>query len=129
MSRIRSKGMLPEMIVRRLIHAMGYRYRLHQKNLPGNPDLVFSRRRKIIFVHGCFWHQHPGCTDGHFPASNRGYWIPKLERNIRRDQVAVEKLKELGWVVLIVWECETQDRDILSLRLSEFLSATAPTRK
>ena len=128
MSRIRSKGMKPEMIVRRLVHAMGYRYRLHQNALPGTPDLVFPSRRKVIFVHGCFWHQHAGCSDGHLPASNRGYWIPKLQRNTRRDQIAVEKLRELGWDVLIIWECETKLQDNISTKVKEFLSAPTQIR-
>lgn len=126
MSRIRSKDMTPEMIVRRIVHGMGYRYRLHRKDLPGKPDLVFPNRHKIVFVHGCFWHQHIGCKDGHQPKSNLGYWIPKLKRNIQRDKRAIEELTKMGWEVLVVWECETTSRDILSIKLNQFLSANTP---
>jgi DNA mismatch endonuclease (patch repair protein) len=124
MSRIRSKDMVPEMIVRRLIYEKGYRYRLHQNNLPGKPDLVFWGRKKIILIHGCFWHQHPGCKDGHLPKSNLGYWAPKLERNVQRDKKVVADLTALGWEVLIIWECEIDDRDNLSVTLDQFLSGS-----
>ena len=108
MRAIRSGGMKPEMIVRSLVHRMGYRYRLHAKNLPGKPDLVFRPRKKAIFVHGCFWHQHAkeDCKDGRQPKSNTGYWAPKLTRNVERDAANVAALKKLGWGILILWECE-----------------------
>ena len=110
MSGIRSKGMKPELTVRRMLHAMGYRYRLHHRNLPGKPDLVFPARRKIIFVHGCFWHQHQrldkACRIGRQPKSNREYWLPKLKRNIARDAEQQVALRKLGWDVLVIWECE-----------------------
>ena len=108
MSAIRSKGMKPEMTVRRLLHAMGYRYRLHRTDLPGKPDLVFPGRHKVILVHGCFWHQHanPRCQIARRPKSNRDYWLPKLERNVARDAENVARLQELGWDVLVIWECE-----------------------
>jgi DNA mismatch endonuclease (patch repair protein) len=124
MSRIRSKDMAPEMIVRRIVYGMGYRYRLHRKDLPGKPDLVFPCKRKIIFVHGCFWHQHIGCNDGHMPKSNIAYWSPKFERNIQRDKKTVEELTKMGWCVLVIWECETANRDTLLIKLSQFLTAT-----
>ena len=127
MSRIRSKGMAPEVILRRLVYGMGFRYRLHQSGLPGKPDLVFPGRKKIIFVHGCFWHQHAKCIDGHLPKTNLEYWIPKLERNIQRDIKVVNELTEMGWDVLVVWECELSNCDCLTIKLKEFLSAIRPT--
>lgn len=102
---------------------MGYRYRLHRSDLPGKPDLVFSSRKKIIFVHGCFWHQHVECKDGHLPKTNLEYWIPKLEHNVQRDKKAVAELMKMGWDVLIIWECELADRELLSIKLDQFLSA------
>ncbi len=127
MSRIRSHGMKPEMIVRRLAHAMGYRFRLHQAGLPGKPDMVFATRRKVIFVHGCFWHGHddPSCPDGRLPKSNRDYWVPKLERNKARDASQIERLQADGWEVEVIWECETHDADALRLRLARFLGNKA----
>ena len=121
MRRIRSKNTRPEMLVRKLIYSMGYRYRLHRKDLPGNPDLSFPGRRKVIFVHGCFWHQHEGCKLAHIPKSNQSYWIPKLERTKKRDSCNIEKLKVLGWSVLVVWECETKIVEDLKLKLTKFL--------
>jgi len=123
MSNIRAKGMKPEMFVRRLVHSMGYRYRLHRKDLPGKPDLVFPSRRKVIFVHGCFWHQHadPACKISRRPQSNQDYWLPKLERNVARDAEHQARLTELGWDALVIWECETKDRDALGARIGEFL--------
>ena len=110
MSGIRSKGMKPEMTVRRQLHSVGYRYRLHRRDLPGKPDLVFSGRRKVIFVHGCFWHQHadPACRIARRPKSNREYWIPKLERNVARDSENRARLREMGWKVCVIWECEVR---------------------
>ena len=123
MSRIRSKGMKPEMIVRRLLHGMGYRYRLHRKDLPGKPDLVFVSRRKVLFVHGCFWHQHgdPLCKIARMPKTRLEYWIPKLERNVQRDLEHQAALAALGWKVLTVWECQTRDTAALAERLVGFL--------
>lgn len=121
MQRIRSKGMRPEMTVRQTIHRMGFRFRLHDKQLPGCPDLVFSSRKKIIFVHGCFWHQHEKCIDGRVPKTRTDYWIPKLKRNRERDAHAIKALNELGWSVLVVWECETKDADALERRLRVFM--------
>ena len=123
MSNIRATGMKPEMVVRRLTHAMGYRYRLHSKDLPGKPDLVFPARRKVIFVHGCFWHQHadPVCKIARRPQSNQDYWLPKLERNVARDAVHQVRLAELGWNVLVIWECEVEANDSLAERMQSFL--------
>ena len=124
MSKIRAKGMKPEMQVRRLAHSMGYRYRLHRKDLPGKPDLVFPSRRKVIFVHGCFWHQHadPACKIVRLPQSNQDYWGPKLERNVERDAKHAAKLGELGWAVMILWECEVNSGHRLRERIREFLA-------
>lgn len=123
MRRIRSKNMKPEMIVRRLVHGMGYRYRLHRRDLPGKPDLVFSSRRKVIFVHGCFWHQHsdPACLDGRMPKSNKQYWSKKLNRNKKRDKETEERLIAEGWEKLIIWECAVKDTRTLENVISEFL--------
>lgn len=123
MQAIRSKGMKPELIVRRLAHAMGYRFRLHKAGLPGKPDLVFASRRKVIFVHGCFWHGHdaPSCLDGRLPKSNEQYWVPKLSRNRERDVANVNALMQAGWEVLVVWECQTKNESSLREMLAHFL--------
>ncbi len=107
MSRVRGKDSKPEMVVRRLVHGMGYRYRLHRRDLPGTPDLVFPSRKKAIFVHGCFWHRHPdpACKLARLPKSRLGFWKTKLEGNRRRDLENRARLSELGWDVLVVWEC------------------------
>ncbi len=124
MRRIQSKNMKPEMTVRSIVHGMGFRYRLHHSGLPGKPDLVFATRGKIIFVNGCFWHGHddPVCIDGQRkPKSNLDYWLPKLARNRERDQTQCANLEELGWSVLIVWECEIRDQPLLGERSRRFL--------
>ncbi len=121
MRAIRSKDMLPELAVRRLVHKAGYRYRLHRGSLPGKPDLVFSGRRKVIFVHGCFWHSH-SCKSGHIPKSNMDYWVPKLRRNQVRDEKNLAALAADGWKSLVVWECETRDKETVKKRVVRFLS-------
>lgn len=123
MSRIKSKGMKPELLVRRLVHRLGYRFRLHRADLPGQPDIVFGPRRKVIFVHGCFWHQHPdpGCRAAHTPRSNTEYWGPKLARNVSRDAATQEKLAAAGWDVLILWECQLKEEPRLVEQLRRFL--------
>lgn len=121
MRAIRSKDMKPEILVRRLAHSLGYRFRLHRKDLPGKPDLAFIGKRKAIFVHGCFWHQHDACREGRPPRSNSSYWFPKLARNVERDLENVRDLAKGGWQTLTVWECETKDREALSRRIAEFL--------
>lgn len=121
MSAIRSKDTKPEMIVRRLVHSLGYRYRLHGNDLPGKPDLVFSSRRKVIFIHGCFWHRH-SCKKGKSIPSTRGkFWSEKLNGNKTRDKKNLRKLREDGWEVLVVWECWTRDITKLTDRLVRFL--------
>jgi DNA mismatch endonuclease (patch repair protein) len=105
MAAVKSKDTSPELVVRRLVHSLGYRYRLHVASLPGTPDLVFPSRKKIIFVHGCFWHGH-SCADGHRPKSNATYWGPKIAKNIERDRVNRERLSSFGWSVVTVYECE-----------------------
>lgn len=123
MAAIQSKDTKPELIVRRLVHSLGFRYRLHARDLPGKPDLVFRTRRKVIFVQGCFWHLHPDakCLDARKPKSNTGYWGPKLSRNVARDAQHQSSLKLAGWKVLIIWECETKKRAPLERRLIKFL--------
>jgi DNA mismatch endonuclease (patch repair protein) len=123
MSRIRGRNTGPEMRVRRLAHAMGYRYRVHRKDLPGCPDMVFKSRRKIIFVHGCFWHLHEGCRLNRKPKSRTAYWHAKLERNKARDQENLRRLEEAGWEVLVIWECETEDLMFIEKRLQGFLES------
>lgn len=121
MSLIRSKNTEPELFVRRVVHALGYRFRLHVRSLPGTPDVVLPRLRKIIEVRGCFWHMH-NCGQGHVPMSRQSYWSPKLEGNKVRDRESLIALKRLGWTVLVVWECETTDFKRLTARLNHFLN-------
>lgn len=123
MSRIRSKDTKPEMRVRRLVHGLGYRYRLHAGDLPGRPDLVFRQRRKVVFVHGCFWHRHGGCARNRLPKSpeRRAFWRDKLNGNARRDRKNQAALQAMGWRVLVVWECETEDLVRLANRVKAFL--------
>ena len=124
MQAVRGRDTKPEMVVRRLVHEMGYRYRLHRRDLPGSPDLVFGSRRKVIFVHGCFWHQHsdPECKIAHVPKSRRAYWQAKFDRNVARDQRQQAELLKAGWMVLVLWECEIRnDPDRLRKLLRSFL--------
>lgn len=120
MGRVGSKNTKPEIVVRRLVHAMGYRYRLHRKNLPGTPDLTFPARKKVIFVHGCFWHQHD-CPRAARPASNTQFWNKKLDGNVLRDRKNLAALRQNGWSALVLWECETKKPADLTDRLVEFL--------
>lgn len=110
----------PEMLVRRLLHGLGYRYRLHPRKLPGRPDLVFPVRRKALFVHGCFWHGH-GCSKGRLPKSRLDYWGPKIEQNRTRDAKVILDLADLGWSSMTVWQCETKDTPSLKRALKKFL--------
>lgn len=112
----------PEIIIRSLLHRLGYRFRLHRKDLPGNPDIVLPKYKAIIFVNGCFWHHHEGCPEGKIPKSNLGYWEPKLLRNSRRDSEGISALEQSGWRVLVIWECEIRKHlEDISLRLLDFL--------
>src|SRR4051812_3778605 len=121
MSRIRGANTAPEMAVRRILHGLGYRYRIHVSRLPGRPDIVFPRRRKVILVHGCFWHRHPECRYAYLPKSRVDFWQAKFERNVERDAENLRALEEAGWKVLTVWECEVQASEALRARLIEFL--------
>ena len=121
MRRIRKTNTKPEMQVRRLAHALGFRFRLHRRNLPGTPDIVFPRLRKVVLVHGCFWHQHPGCRLARMPKSRLDYWEPKLRRNQERDDATRQQLASRGWDVLVIWECETDDKAALTTILERFL--------
>ncbi|EPR17531.1 Fis family transcriptional regulator [Sphingobium indicum IP26] len=114
MARVPSKNTTPEMRVRRVLHARGLRYRLHARDLPGRPDLVFRKAKVAVFVHGCFWHSHPGCSRARIPSSRQDYWIPKLERNVKRDAQVQVELIDAGWTVVVVWECETKCIDDLA---------------
>jgi len=125
MAAVKATDTTPERIVRRLLHAAGYRFRLHRKDLPGKPDIVLPKRRAVIFVHGCFWHQHPNCKHAARPTSRRSYWDPKLDRNVARDARNLAALEEAGWRTLVVWECEMRDREALAHRLSAFLEGGA----
>lgn len=123
MRRIRKVDTKPELAVRRIAHRLGYRFRLHRRDLPGTPDLVFPHLRKAIFVHGCFWHQH-GCRLGSKqPTANPDYWLPKLARNVERDRLARKRLADEGWGVLVIWECETKAPDLLESLVGDFLGA------
>jgi DNA mismatch endonuclease (patch repair protein) len=122
MRRVRSTDTTPELIVRKLAHSLGFRYRLHKKELPGKPDLVFSGKRKVIFVHGCFWHGHKCKRGNRLPKKNREYWTKKINSNMRRDKCHTEELIKAGWSVLAIWECETKDQDSLRHKIVEFLS-------
>ena len=123
MARVRSKNSRPEMVVRRLIHAEGYRYRLHVQDLPGCPDMVFRGRRKVIFVHGCFWHRHESCALARMPKSRIDFWAPKLEANKKRDERNKRHLEDEGWTVMTIWECEISDTGRLKIAIRRFLDA------
>lgn len=121
MSRIRSKDTKPELKVRSVLHKLGYRFRLHKKDLPGRPDIVLPKYKTVIFVHGCFWHRHEGCRFAYNPKSRMDFWRKKFEENQRRDKKNSAQLKELGWKVAVIWECETQNSKKLNLTLIEIL--------
>ncbi|WP_348631726.1 DNA mismatch endonuclease Vsr [Mesorhizobium sp. M1D.F.Ca.ET.234.01.1.1] len=125
MARVGQRDTKPETVVRGLAHGLGYRFRLHRRDLPGTPDLVFPRLRKVIFVHGCFWHRHPGCRLSSVPKTRHEFWQQKFVQNVERDNRAVGDIQRLGWDVLIVWECETKIKEALQSRLSEWLASEA----
>lgn len=126
MSRIRGSNTKPEVRVRSLLHRLGYRFRLHRRDLPGTPDIVLPRHRAVVFVHGCFWHRHPGCKRTTMPKKNREVWEQKFERNVERDQRASTQLQALGWNVVTVWECELKDDEALAARLRSVLEGDHP---
>ncbi|MBR0974320.1 very short patch repair endonuclease [Bradyrhizobium japonicum] len=128
MALVRGKDTGPELVVRRLLHSLGYRYRLHRKGFPGRPDLVFPSRRAVVFVHGCFFHRHPDphCRLARLPKSRLDFWLPKLEGNRARDERNIHSLISLGWRVLIVWECELADKVELQRRITSFLGPPGP---
>ncbi|MET3486001.1 very short patch repair endonuclease [Methylobacterium sp. 1973] len=127
MARIRGKNTKPEIVVRRLAHSLGYRFRLHRRDLPGSPDLVFPSRRKIIFVHGCFWHRHPRCKKTTTPSTRRDFWRNKFEQNVERDIRNEIALIAAGWDLLVIWECETTDIEKLTETLHLFLGPSVST--
>ena len=121
MARVRGRDTKPELIVRRALHSSGYRYRLHAAELPGRPDIVFRPKRKVIFVHGCFWHRHQGCPRSSVPKTRAAFWENKFAKNCDRDARNEEELERKGWDVLIVWECETKDMELLLAKLMLFI--------
>jgi DNA mismatch endonuclease, patch repair protein len=121
MAAIKGKNTKPEMIVRSVCHAMGLRYRLHRKDLPGKPDLVFPKHRLCIFVHGCFWHRHPDCKYTYTPKSRLEFWLPKFAKNVERDIHAQQALETLGWRVVTIWECHTKNRETLQTEIQNAL--------
>ncbi|MYC35231.1 MAG: DNA mismatch endonuclease Vsr [Chloroflexi bacterium] len=123
MSRIRGGNTKPERLVRSMLHSMGYRFRLHRKDLPGRPDIVLPGRRTVVLVHGCYWHRHPGCRFAYTPKSNIDFWNAKFAENVKRDQRQYNQLRELGWAVITVWECETKELTTLAERLSSEIPA------
>jgi DNA mismatch endonuclease, patch repair protein len=128
MSRIKSADTKPELAVRKTLHALGHRFRLHRKDLPGRPDIVLPKFRTVIFVHGCFWHRHKDCKYAYTPKSRQEFWETKFEKNTIRDKEAIQSLQALGWKVKIIWECKTRNPDSLKKILIELLS-WQPTRK
>jgi len=126
MSRVKGRDTQPELVVRRQLHRLGYRFRLHRKDLPGKPDIVLPKYRAVIFVHGCFWHGHPGCRRATRPASNTEFWDRKIDSNVARDAQAQAALAALGWRQLTIWQCQIRDPEALAERLTQFLSAEVP---
>jgi DNA mismatch endonuclease (patch repair protein) len=123
MKKVSGKNTNPEITVRKLLHRMGYRFRLHPLNLPGKPDIVLPKYKKIILIHGCFWHGHEGCKRSQLPNTNRDFWRDKISKNKDRDKIVIEKLKRLGWSILIIWDCEIRKRNLADLeeKLEKFL--------
>ncbi|ACL61787.1 very short patch repair endonuclease [Methylobacterium nodulans] len=121
MAAVKGKNTTPELKVRKLAHSLGFRFRLHRRDLPGMPDLVFPTRRKVVFVHGCFWHRHPGCRKASTPSSHGDFWQAKFSRNVDRDARNERQLRDAGWDVLVIWECETRDAAAVAERLTAFL--------
>jgi DNA mismatch endonuclease (patch repair protein) len=128
MSRISGRNTRPEIVVRKIVHNLGYRFRLHRKDLPGKPDVVLPRHQKIIFVNGCFWHGHARCRRAKLPSSNTAFWQKKLAGNKARDKEVKRRLRRAGWEVLVVWQCEINQHDILLRRLESFLRSKPKRR-
>lgn len=126
MSKIKGKNTKPELIVRKFLHSRGFRFRLHNKSLPGSPDIKLAKYNTVIFVHGCFWHSHADCRDGRTPKSNSYYWKQKLEKNILRDTESIARLKALGWSVIVIWACEVTSKNADSIlnQLSKQIKST-----
>ena len=121
MSRIRSRDTKPEVVVRSLLHGMGYRFRLHRRDLPGRPDIVLPRHKMVVFVNGCFWHRHEGCRYAYFPKSRADFWMEKFRDNVERDRRQQEELRALDWKVVTIWECETRDQENLRKQILQRL--------
>jgi len=128
MGRIRGKDTKPELIVRRLAHSLGYRFRLHRVGLPGRPDLVFPRYRTVVFVHGCFWHRHPGCPCAAVPKTRPEFWAAKFVSNVARDARNQAELRKLGWSVVVLWECEVEKPHFVAKQLHRALRAPVSSR-
>ncbi len=128
MAAIRGKDTKPEMLVRRFLHANGFRFRLHRADLPGKPDIVLPRLKTCIFVHGCFWHRHPSCRYAALPKTRAEFWAAKLDGNVGRDRRATEALRNAGWTVFIIWECELRGSDTALLYLLQALRELSPKR-
>jgi DNA mismatch endonuclease (patch repair protein) len=126
MRRIRSCNTSPEIAVRSLLHRLGYRFRLNVQDLPGKPDIVLPKLRTVVFVHGCFWHQHVRCSDGHIPATRTTYWVAKLKRNTIRDRLHIISLRKLGWNPIVIWECEIANLSRLERRMERILGPRQP---
>ncbi len=129
MSRITGKNTAPELIVRRVVHALGYRFRLHRAELPGKPDIVLVKQRKVIFVHGCFWHGHARCKRAALPTSNVPFWISKISKNKARDRRIKAKLRRTGWRILEIWQCQLKDPDRLAANVIRFLGKKRPVSR
>ncbi len=127
MSRIRSRDTVPERVVRSVLHRLGYRFRLHKSDLPGRPDIVLPRYRIVILVHGCFWHRHPGCRFAYAPKSRIPFWTAKFTANQSRDLIVRRELRKLGWMVVVIWECQTRNEEVLQRRLSAVVRKRAAT--
>jgi DNA mismatch endonuclease, patch repair protein len=121
MSRIRGKDTRPEVVVRSTLHRMGYRFRIHVKGLPGCPDIVLPKYRAVIFVHGCFWHRHPGCKYAYIPKSRQDFWTKKFQKTVERHEIITRELEGQGWKILVVWECEIVNTDKLRTKLIDFI--------
>lgn len=124
MSRIRSEDTKPEIAVRQVLHGMGYRFRLHNQNLPGKPDIILPKHKTVIFVHGCFWHRHLGCKYAYNPKSRVEFWRKKFEANVKRDKAVTKELSQLGWKQIVLWECRIKNKDQITKKLKSLIGET-----